>query len=569
MLPKKVLPPNYLVEHFLSTVRHGRSIEGHLLTQGEDHILRTFLALDHPVQHVYARLHGRLRQPVREDTFKPPGVEDIPGVLTQLESLGFIDRGHLVPKRQRHAAMRVPELRALCKREALPTKGRRPELLARIQQLETTGGPSVIRLRHSSLFRRLLRAGLQDHRGDLTKSVLHDLGVSRSADYTPTAGAGRFPKRHGMRAYEWALKRYQAGPEQPPRIEKTETLLRELSLSSTVPDYRFRFSAKRFLGDLLRLELRNLERHQDPQTLVDLYEQAVCVHPEQASYYRHRLALVEDKRGNCQIAATLCARHTTDDAFSFTVHRTGRRIAKKCRITYPADLKKEPATEQHLTLPWQREKGAWKHPQLGPLRIEKAVIEWLRGHDREAVYAEGRFWSTLFALVYASALFAPIPGMLPCPHLNKPLDFGTVAFRTRRQAEIETIQHQVRTNGLSHLIQKTWRQRHGQNITGLSWVRWPLEALCAAVEAIDPHTVLRVLDHFIDRGKRATKGLPDLLILPGPSVSENIQLGTKAMLVEIKGPGDSLRDAQRWWLRRLKELGIDPEIWRVRPGNTN
>ena len=37
------------------------------------------------------------------------------------------------------------------------------------------------------------------------------------------------------------------------------------------------------------------------------------------------------------------------------------------------------------------------------------------------------------------------------------------------------------------------------------------------------------------------------------------------VFVEVKGPGDSIRDAQRWWAGRLRRCGIVSEVWRVKP----
>ena len=45
-------------------------------------------------------------------------------------------------------------------------------------------------------------------------------------------------------------------------------------------------------------------------------------------------------------------------------------------------------------------------------------------------------------------------------------------------------------------------------------------------------------------------------------------LGEAPAFTEMKGPGDSLRDNQRGWMKRMNELDVPAEIWRSGAENT-
>ena len=73
------------------------------------------------------------------------------------------------------------------------------------------------------------------------------------------------------------------------------------------------------------------------------------------------------------------------------------------------------------------------------------------------------------------------------------------------------------------------------------------------------------------RPPRLSRGLPVLLIIPGPAVRLEGCLPTRldrgGLIVELKGPTDSTRDAQAVWFDRLLVAGARVELWEVRPSS--
>ena len=83
---------------------------------------------------------------------------------------------------------------------------------------------------------------------------------------------------------------------------------------------------------------------------------------------------------------------------------------------------------------------------------------------------------------------------------------------------------------------------------------------------IAPTALVAILERLLHEGWQAARGLPDLILLPGPPIvleSFPRRLGSELCLVELKSPKDTLSDAQRFWLHTLIKEGSRAEVWRV------
>ena len=82
-------------------------------------------------------------------------------------------------------------------------------------------------------------------------------------------------------------------------------------------------------------------------------------------------------------------------------------------------------------------------------------------------------------------------------------------------------------------------------------------------------TIDALLAPFLAHGFRAAAGWPDLVILPGPPCvlpgALPATLGPGLIWAEIKGPTDTLRDAQALWHHTLRAQGQAVERWEVVP----
>lgn len=86
------------------------------------------------------------------------------------------------------------------------------------------------------------------------------------------------------------------------------------------------------------------------------------------------------------------------------------------------------------------------------------------------------------------------------------------------------------------------------------------------VEGLGGDGVTAVLEPLLVFGWAEAAGLPDWVVLAGDAVQVDARpsrLDGAARFVEVKGPGDSLSDAQRVWLDRLLGAGLAAEVWHV------
>ena len=116
-----------------------------------------------------------------------------------------------------------------------------------------------------------------------------------------------------------------------------------------------------------------------------------------------------------------------------------------------------------------------------------------------------------------------------------------------------------------------WRQRHPSRSSG-GTQRHPSEPAmddpaARLVHGLAPEACVEIFDTFLRDGRKASAGLPDLVVLPGPSVRIPSlfpkRLPEELVVVEVKGPGDAVRDAQKVWFDRLLRCGVRVELWRV------
>lgn len=184
----------------------------------------------------------------------------------------------------------------------------------------------------------------------------------------------------------------------------------------------------------------------------------------------------------------------------------------------------------------------------------------LRRHGREAVHAENTLWTSLYALVFRDLYFLPVPGMLPTARRDGPLDVGTPAFAVRRAREVKARIAAVAAEGCGAFV-AAWQ---GERLAGLSLPT--LAQRCASL--VPPAMAAAVLGRIVYEGWGAASGLPDLLILPGARTRVDglipANIDPHAILVEVKGQGDSLRDGQRVWTNTLIRADIPVELWAVR-----
>ena len=560
------LPAEYPLTFTREAVERGLHIEGHLLTAGEERTLRRWLSLPDEAAHAYARVIARERQPVRIDGFSPPGFEDLNAALDTLEAEGFVDRGDAVPWSLQIKAMRVGELKTICAARGLSTRGRQLDLQERIADQRAHTGLDVLAPRHRGLFQRLIRAGNQSHSSDLTKVILAEIGVRRPAIYPVRPGIGRWKNRSAMRAYESAARWRFSTPLSGDLLADIDAGLKRDGLRVTLESHQMRFSAGRQIAEGLAVRLRKAEGTYEASQLVERYRKLAAAVPDSTHDVSYRLALVLERAGLVEDAKQICRLGLCDTIDGIRFARTGRRIARSTGGSEDFPEVTKLSVDRTVELPHARSGRAWTLEGEKAVSIERAVADWLSVHGRKTIRSENDLWTTLFVLLYEPVFFADIPGSWPAPFLARPTDLGLPSFVERRRNQIDFRHKEFETKEPGTLLTQAWNARFGQRISGVHWNRWHLNDLVNIVNTLGVVALRAVLEPFLHQWRRAARGLPDLVLLPGQSQPiGGTELSCDLTFVEVKGPGDSIRDAQRWWLAVLRDAGIRAEVWRVNP----
>nr|VZI40084.1 unnamed protein product [Spirometra erinaceieuropaei] len=190
------------------------------------------------------------------------------------------------------------------------------------------------------------------------------------------------------------------------------------------------------------------------------------------------------------------------------------------------------------------------------------------------LHCESRVFVTLFGLLFYDLLFAQSPDdVFYSMRQTAPLDLFTDDFYVTRQSAVEMrleliARAERMTNAqliipppsspprsigeddlealfmdpVSRLLTSVWTEHHGERCIGVSWDLF--SSVSEVVVRVCPPLLLTATDY-----RNWQSGLPDLCLW-SPSHS-------KAKLVEVKGPGDSLSCQQMVWIDKLISFGAD------------
>ena len=263
----------------------------------------------------------------------------------------------------------------------------------------------------------------------------------------------------------------------------------------------------------------------------------------------------------------------------------------------------------------------WKKPVLparlsAPARtidgdhgsVEMSALDWYirQGGWSHGAHTENGVWLTLFGILMADILVAG-PAARALPLMEAPVDLREPSFFAARRwrfltrlrsmglvetgggvdlreaaaneadghgrcedegegADSQSVGRGVggaggmpvaeREGDVVKMLEINWRRFWGRMCLGVDWQRFTLADLSVIVRCLGGQVTAHVCHLLAQDYGLWGHGLPDLLVWhPGQQ---------KALLVEVKGPGDSLSHAQACWIHELLEAGASVEVCHVR-----
>ncbi|MCG9720192.1 VRR-NUC domain-containing protein [Shewanella sp. Isolate7] len=236
---------------------------------------------------------------------------------------------------------------------------------------------------------------------------------------------------------------------------------------------------------------------------------------------------------------------------------------------------------------------------LNAERVEQSAARHLtRVQERQmhlCVEVENRLFASLFGLAFWDIIFADVRGAFANPYQSRPSDMYHSAFYPRRKRAIDARLAALASGDIEVIVSHFHAKRGITN----DWVHWPLfEELSLddlglesaqsrekdqtplllelALAAFSGAFLANLFRHMLFDLRYYRAGFPDLICfhldleldLERPSNEDsredglpNFQhKGVSAELIEVKGPGDSLRDNQTIWLDWFNRHGVKASV---------
>jgi len=179
--------------------------------------------------------------------------------------------------------------------------------------------------------------------------------------------------------------------------------------------------------------------------------------------------------------------------------------------------------------------------------VEELVAEHYEAQGWKGCHCEGAIFRILYGLLMIDVIYSPVEKVWQHRCQRSPLDFGTPDFYSNRcdviNAALEEIRDMSREE-LSSRVDKVWSEQNGRNICLVNWDRWCLDELLEMTQSIGGPALSVVFRKFSEDYGYWGGGLPDLFLWR-TDFKEN---EPGSMLVEVKGPRDTLSERQRAWL---------------------
>jgi hypothetical protein len=390
--------------------------------------------------------------------------------------------------------------------------------------------------------------------GTRSRMLLGRIGQVRWADYPLSTGFSAFEKQADLRAF----RAFGEGTDW-----SDEELVQSLAQLKPRPPSHRRFDLRLKMGGVLLERAEEHERDGETGRAHALYQSASALQVGHAAELQRRIALYLAASGQVREAAEICQAALIDAVGeeALALQRTGRRLSRVASTPWIPGIPLRKAPERELCLLWTG--SGWGAKEC---TIEDEVRSALPG--RQVVHGEGRLWTGLFVLLFYDLLWEPVSGMLPVPCLEGPLDLGRKGFVARRRVAFEKRLDLIREGRCMASLNRSL-EAWGTRVRGLDWslatpAQW--RALLRSLPAGGLAEMMRLLG---EQGFGAASGMPDLFLWPGAPLRLRNALPSRVhgrgLLVEVKGPTDSLRDPQRVWHDRLLQWGFAVEVWRVRP----
>jgi hypothetical protein len=227
-----------------------------------------------------------------------------------------------------------------------------------------------------------------------------------------------------------------------------------------------------------------------------------------------------------------------------------------------------------------------QHEAPSSLRVsveEVALKHYKDTGGWEGLHCEGSPLRALFALLMWDVIFdSSGSDTFATVWQDGPLHLDTFGALQQYNGRVRTRLHCIAAmtvEGIIHEVACTYRACYGMVCRGIGWQNTPLPLLQLIAAALGGHRLAGLCDAFATNYKQLSSGMPDLLLWRVCSRKSErnpyewldgigqFQLPQDAqadvMLIEVKGPRDTLSEKQIYWLEVFQLMGVKSGVLKI------
>jgi hypothetical protein len=193
--------------------------------------------------------------------------------------------------------------------------------------------------------------------------------------------------------------------------------------------------------------------------------------------------------------------------------------------------------------------------------VELDAAACLRGNWHSVYYVENGLMNTLFGLAFWEQIFADIPGAFHNPYQGSPRDMYDGDFVENRSAGIERRLQELRRGCLLEELTSSYQRHQGYQCHWVDWALVDENLLHIALQMIPADHLFSIWQRQLFDPAQNSSGFPDLIAFANPAKNRPADGNPGSYcMIEVKGPGDSLQNNQKRWLRYFLEHNIPAAV---------
>ena len=193
--------------------------------------------------------------------------------------------------------------------------------------------------------------------------------------------------------------------------------------------------------------------------------------------------------------------------------------------------------------------------------VERDAAASLHDSWHSVYFVENGLMNTLFGLAFWEQIFADVPGAFHNAYQGGPRDMYDGDFVENRNAAVSQRLQELRNSCLLEELMSSYQRHQGYQCHWVDWALVDESLLRLALQMIPADHLFAIWQRQLFDPAQNSSGFPDLIAFVDPAKSHPSNGSSDSYcLIEVKGPGDSLQNNQKRWLRYFSGHNIPAAV---------